>query len=338
MLTYIYRFCASQPDGVLFASNAGTPVVRKAFKLAMSELFADSQINREPRWPILSKLTGASLVLHAALLASLVYVPGLRDAFNIAALLANTRYSDRDYSKTEVGEDVQMLTLAGDKFRYPPGYFATEEQLRALATPTPAVPQMTFTPNRITTNTGPTPTPEPSPSLSPRRRLPPQLMRRWLLIPKPENRRPRKRLSRSSTRLPLRTMLSDQTRTISTHDPLKDWLARANALRDKGQLDLSSEVEITIAANLNTDCKLDDANVIQKTGDARLIDVAKDMVSAIGDSGMLSFLRDPRKVADPTKLSCDAMPLQVTIKLDQNDIAAKVETAGRYAGAGSADG
>jgi len=108
--------------------------------------------------------------------------------------------------------------------------------------------------------------------------------------------------------------------------PLKDWLARANALRDKGELDLSSEIEITIAASLNTDCKLTDPNVIQKTGDTRLIDVAKDMVSAIGDSGMLSFLRDPSKVTDPTKLSCDAMPLQVTIKLDQNSIAAKVET------------
>ena len=78
--------------------------------------------------------------------------------------------------------------------------------------------------------------------------------------------------------------------------PLKDWLARANALRDKGELDLNSEVEITIAAKLNPDCKLRDAVVLQKSGDARLTDVAKDMVSAIGDSGMLSFLRDPQKV------------------------------------------
>jgi hypothetical protein len=257
----------------------------------MSELFADSQINREPRWPILSKLTGASLVLHTALLASLVYVPGLRDAFNIAALVAQTGYSDRDYTKTEVGDEAQMLTLAGDKFHYPPGYFATEEQLRALAAPTPMVPQMTFTPSRIREIPTPTPTPEPVPSLSPEESA---------------------------------AVKTDPKVAAETKDA--ESKARANALRDKGQLDLSSEIEITIAANLDTDCKLSDPNVVQKTGDARLIDVAKDMVSAIGDSGMLSFLRDPRKVTDPTKLTCDAMPLQVTIKLDQSDIVAKVET------------
>ncbi|MGH9962029.1 MAG: hypothetical protein ACREBC_33690, partial [Pyrinomonadaceae bacterium] len=128
----------------------------------MSELFADSQIYREPRWPILSKLTGASLVLHAVLLASLVYVPGLRDAFNIAALLSNTDYVDRAYSKTEVG-DVQMLTLAHDRFRYPPGYFATEEQLQALAVPTPSIPRI-ITQNWAREIPSPTPTPEASPS------------------------------------------------------------------------------------------------------------------------------------------------------------------------------
>ena len=50
------------------------------------------------------------------------------------------------------------------------------------------------------------------------------------------------------------------------------------------------------------------------------------MVAAIGDSGMLSFLRDPKKVKDPKKLSCDPMPLQLTIKLDQAEITAQVET------------
>ena len=66
--------------------------------------------------------------------------------------------------------------------------------------------------------------------------------------------------------------------------------------------------------------------MVQKTGDARLIDVAKEMVGAIGDSGMLSFLRDPKKVKDPKVLTCDEMPLALTIKLDQAEISAKVET------------
>ena len=305
----------------------GTQVVRKALKLAMSELFADSQINREPRWPILSKLTGASLLLHLTLLATLLYVPGVRDAFNIAALLSNTSYTDRDYSKTEVGDDVNMLTLAHDRFRYPPGYFATEEQLQAMAQPSPSFPQMTFTPSQSGQMPSSTPTPEASPTASPE--------------PSPTATPDGKVVAEDSKTAAPKTpeeaeqelnKIAAENNVVRPSEneinvrPLKDWLARANALRDKGQLDLSSEIEITIAASLNTDCKLTDASVIQKSGDARLIDVAKDMVSAIGDSGMLSFLRDPRKVVDSTKLSCDAMPLQVTIKLDQNDIAAKVET------------
>ncbi|MCM3872994.1 MAG: hypothetical protein ND895_20115 [Pyrinomonadaceae bacterium] len=292
----------------------------------MSDLFADSQVNREPRWPILSMLTGASLVLHVALLASLVYVPGFRDAFNIAALLSNTEYTDREYSKTEVGDNAQILNLAGEKFRYPPGYFATEEQLRALALPTPSVPQLTFNQNRVSQIPAPTPTPEASPSLPPEDSPAGSAEAKVAETPKATDPNTPDETEQQLDKIAAENNVVRPSENEINIRPLKDWLARANALRDKGQLDLSSEIEITIAASLGTDCKLTDPSVVQKTGDARLIDVAKDMVSAIGDSGMLSFLRDPRKVTDTTKLNCDAMPLRVTIKLDQSDIAATVET------------
>lgn len=299
----------------------------------MSELFENSLVNREPRWPILLKLTTASLVLHAALLTSLLYVPGLREAFNIAGLLANTGYVDRPYTRTEVDEDVQLLTLAHDKFRYPPGYFATEEQLKALAVPTPSIPQMTFTQGPVTQTPAPTPTPEAwlslSPKASPATKTDVEVAANSKAedpkTPAADSKTPEETEEELNKIAAENNVVRPNENDINTR-PLKDWLSRANALRDKGQLDLSSEIEITIAASLNTDCKLTNPNVIQKTGDARLIDVAKDMVAAIGDSGMLSFLRDPSKVKDPTKLTCDEMPLQVTIKLDQNDIAAKVET------------
>ncbi|MDQ3665200.1 MAG: hypothetical protein M3410_01155 [Acidobacteriota bacterium] len=264
--------------------------------------------------------------MHAALLTSLLYVPGFRDAFNIAELLANTGYVDRAYTKTEVGEDVQVLALAPDKFRYPPGYFATEEQLRALAQPAPSVPQMIFTPNPVTEIPMPTPTPEASPSLSPEASPVATADAKLDANSNAGDPKTPEQAEQELNKIAAENnLLRPNENDINTR-PLKDWLARANALRDRGQLDLSSEIEITIAASLDTDCKLTNPNVIQKTGDARLIDVAKDMVSAIGDSGMLSFLRDPRKVTDSTKLTCDAMPLQVTIKLDQNDIAATVES------------
>ena len=292
----------------------------------MSELFENSQINREPRWPILLKLTAASVVLHTVLLASAVYVPGLREAFNIAGLLANTGYVDRAYSRTEVGDNAEIVTLARDRFRYPPGYFATEEQLRALAAPPPSAPQMTFSQNPVRQIPEPTPTPEASPSLSPEESPAATTDAKVADTSKAADPKTPEETEHELNKIAAENNVVRPSENDINTRPLKDWLSRANALRDKGQLDLSSEIEITIAASLNTDCKLTDPSVVQKTGDSRLIDVAKDMVAAIGDSGMLSFLRDPRKVTDPTKLSCDAMPLQVTIKLDQNDIAAKVET------------
>jgi len=260
------------------------------------------------------------------LLASLIYVPGLRDAFNIAELLANTGYVDRAYAKTEVGDDVQMLTLAPDKFRYPAGYFATKEQLQAVVLPAPSVPEMTFTPNRVRQIPTPIPTPVASPSISTKATpaaLPDAKVAADSKVADPKS--PEEAEQELNKIAAENNVVRPNENEINTR-PLKDWLARASDMRDKGQLDLSSEIEITIAASLGTDCKLTNPNVIQKRGDARLIDVANDMVSAIGDSGMLSFLRDPRKVTDPAKLSCNAMPLQVTIKLDQNDIAAKVES------------
>src|SRR5688500_9617149 len=125
----------------------------------MAELFSNIEINREPRWQILSKLALASLALHATLLASLIYVPAVRDTFNVAALLSDTGYVDKAYTKTAIGEEVQMLQLPPAKFRYPEGYFATETQLQLAQAiqATAAAPPMTVDHTQIST-----PTPRPT--------------------------------------------------------------------------------------------------------------------------------------------------------------------------------
>ena len=74
------------------------------------------------------------------MIASVLYVPGVRNAFNLASLIADTTFVDRDYVRTEIGDDVQLVELSSEKFRYPDGYFATEAQLlaaSAAASPTP---------------------------------------------------------------------------------------------------------------------------------------------------------------------------------------------------------
>ena len=93
----------------------------------MAELFEKFEVNRDPRWQVLSKLVGASLVLHLAFLWAVIYVPALRDTVNIAALIASTKFVDKDYQATQIADDVQIVQL--EKFRYPDGYFALEAQI-----------------------------------------------------------------------------------------------------------------------------------------------------------------------------------------------------------------
>jgi len=294
----------------------------------MAELFANSEINREPRWQILSKLAVGSLALHAALLASLIYVPAVRDTFNIAALLSDTGFVDRAYTKTEIGDDVQLLEMT-PKFHYPEGYFATETQLQLAqalqANPAPPPFPVDLRPQSTPV---PSPSPEPSPSPVASPAVSPEASPANTTA---ENTKPETPKTPEQAEAELNKIAEEHgvvrpnENEINTR-PLKDWLARADSMRNKGELDLTSAVEITIAAKLSPQCKLTDAVVVQKTGDARLTEVAKEMVGAIGDSGMLSFLRDPKKIKDPKVLTCDEMPLQLTIKLDQNEINAKVET------------
>ncbi|MDQ3472235.1 MAG: hypothetical protein M3447_00715 [Acidobacteriota bacterium] len=297
----------------------------------MAELFSNIEINREPRWHILSKLALASLAFHATVLASLIYVPAVRDTFNVAALFSDTGYVDKAYTRTEIGEEVQMLQLPPAKFRYPEGYFATETQLQlaqAIQATAPA-PPVTVDLRQISTPS-PSPTPEASPSVA-ADASPVASPAASPTVKTADNSKSETPKTPEEAEAELNKIAAENSvvrpseNEINTR-PLKDWLARADSMRNKGELDLTAAVEITIAAKLSPECKLIDAIVVQKTGDARLVDVAKEMVGAIGDSGMLSFLRDPKKVRDPKVLSCDAMPLQLTIKLDQTDISARVET------------
>jgi hypothetical protein len=291
----------------------------------MSELFQNFEVNRDARWPIISKLIVLSLVLHTSAVGAVLYVPGVRDSVNIAALLARTSYVDKDYRRTHIGDEVQVLELA-DKFRYPDGYFATEVPQEAPPVnlfPASVVAQAQPPVAAETPSPSPSPTPESSPLASPSTSPSSEAaVAENTEEQKKDDEKVEKQLNEIADE---NSVVRPSENEVNTR-PLKDWLARANELKVKGQLDLNSQIEIKIEANLTKDCKLQDAKVIQKAGDVRLLEVAKDMVAAIGDSGMLSFLRDPKKITEPTELRCDEFPLQLTIRLDQNEIAALVES------------
>src|SRR5262245_58511537 len=132
----------------------------------MADLFANFEVNREPKWPLLLKLATGSLLIHVLMVATVVYVPAFRDALNIASLIAGTRFVDKDYTATKIGDEVQLLELANGKFQYPEGYFAMDLKHGSELSSGASDP---FAPKIISQaqNEKPLPSPSPSPSASP---------------------------------------------------------------------------------------------------------------------------------------------------------------------------
>lgn len=293
----------------------------------MSELFSSFEVNRESRWQTLLGLIGGSIILHLALAATAIYVPGLRDALNIAALAGRADYVDRAYKKTLIGEEIQMVEV-GPKFRYPDGYFATDLP-NGVATPTPDP----FAPKIIATFTPPKPGIAPSPSPSPIPALPTPVPGGSAVAGASPGPVAPEKSPNSKTDPTAEQKEADDDEVLGLSEteinkrPLKDWLARTNALKEKGMIDLDAVLEMTIDARLNADCKLEDAKVVQKSGDPEMVDLAKELAAAIGDSRMLLFLRDPDKVQkDKKSLRCDPMPLRFSVMMDQTDFNATVQT------------
>src|SRR5690242_10872416 len=116
----------------------------------MREIFESFEVNASPFWPILGKLAGVSVAFHAVVIASIIFVPPVRDAVNVAALFShNGGFVDRAYVATSITDEAQMISLPTDKFRYPDGYWYAENGL-----PIPSEPMVVPTPAPI-----PTPTP-----------------------------------------------------------------------------------------------------------------------------------------------------------------------------------
>src|SRR6267378_4873588 len=99
----------------------------------MAEIFANIEVNRDPRWRVLLGLIVASLMLHMIGLVSVIYVPALRDAFNIASLIAQTSVVDKPYARTKIGDEVDVVQLSTEKFHYPDGYFSLEVPSETIA-------------------------------------------------------------------------------------------------------------------------------------------------------------------------------------------------------------
>jgi hypothetical protein len=289
----------------------------------MTELFENFEVNRKPRWKVLAQLVAASLVLHLALLWLTIYVPSVRDTLNIAALIANTKFVEKDYEATKIADDVQLVQL-NQKFRYPDGYFTPDGKTAAEFPPQPTLDP--FAPRIISQaqpqrnvqpEVAPSPTPEPSvsptaspaPSVSPSAAVAQASPSTSPLTPEEAQKQLEKTAEQNNVPLPDENQINKKV--------LKDFAAYANDLKNQGKLNLDKPFEIVIEAELDEQGKLKNPRFTKKEGDENLVDVFSKMIAALNDSGFLTYLQPISKDNPGAKVT-------ITVKQGEQEVLASV--------------
>ncbi|HKV36618.1 MAG TPA: hypothetical protein VJP89_19915 [Pyrinomonadaceae bacterium] len=294
----------------------------------MTELFENFEVNRASRAAVLLKLVGASLVLHLALVWLVTYVPAFRDTLNIAALIASTKFVEKDYVGTEIGDDVQLVQLSNEKFRYPDGYFALEAQIDGkLPAQTAAAAADPFAPKIISQWNPKTPDPEASPSPSaeasaspagsPSASVSPSAVAQASPSASPSpplnaedaQKKLEETAAQNSVALPDENQINKKA--------LKDFAAYVNNLKNQGKLDLNKPFEVVIEAELDEKGKLQNPRFTKKVGDENLVDLFGRMVAALNDSGFLIYLQPISKDNPGAKVI-------ITVKQGENEVLASV--------------
>lgn len=309
------------------ASKEGTYACVGAFYDQMKELFADFEVNRDSRWAVVLRLIGGSLALHALVVASVFYIPGLRDAFSLAILLSDTSFVDRAYQRTEIGDDVQLVELTPHElFRYPEGYWAMDAQpgLAPTTSPSPGVivpPASTDTPFFVDPAPSPVAEVSPSPLASPSAVANASpVVAGPSVSPSPSpvaknadeaQKELEKTAAENNLTLPKEGEINKKA--------LKDFAAYANDLKNQGKLDLNKPFEIVIEAELDEHGKLKNAKFTKKEGDPNLVDLFGRMVAALNDSGFLVYLKPIDKDNPGTKVV-------FTVKQGESEVLASVES------------
>jgi hypothetical protein len=327
VLTYTFQILARFATDWAGGASKRNPGLNKDVSIRkMAELFADFEVGDELRWPIILRLLGGSLVAHLLAIACLMYVPAFRDAFNLASLIADTNFIDKPYARTDIGDDVQIVELTGEKFHYPDGYFAPETQAAfppvapaqaqlisqaqpiKVSTPEPSFlpspsPALTASPSPVTSPSPPSVAKgAPSPAVSPGDAK---------LTPEEAQKELEKTAAKNNIDLPKENEINKKA--------LKDFAIYANDLKNKGQLDLNKPFEIVIEAELDKDGKLKDPKFTKKEGDQNLVDLFGRMVAALNDSGFLVYLKPIDKDNPGTKVV-------FTIKQGETEVLASVES------------
>ena len=288
------------------------------------ELFERFEVNRDPRWQVVTKLLVASLVLHLAFVWAVIYIPVFRDTLNIASLIANTKFVDKDYEATQIRDDVQLVQIS-DKFHYPEGYFTFEQQLASGQIPGQTAVADPFAPKIISqwskeskvdpeasaspspaASASPAASPSASPSASAIAQASPSASP---LTPEQAQKELEKTAEQNNVTLPDENEINKKV--------LKDFATYANDLKNQGKLNFEQPFEIVITAKLDEKGKLKNWDFQKKAGDENLVALFSRLVAALNDSGFLTYLQ-------PISKDNPDATVVITVKQGEKEVLASV--------------
>lgn len=277
-------------------------------------LFDDFEVNRQPFWPRIGKLLAGSAIFHSVLIACAVFIPPVRDALSIAAMFSGAGFVDRPYSKTHISDDAELIAMTGERFRYPDGYWALDQ---GMAMPTPTPLRFATTPPRVTP---PPPSPVPTPlPVTPTPEVIASASPQSSPAANEEDQKVQETLDRAAAENGVKRPKEINTR------PFKDLIIKARLMKERGELNLSGQIELSVEGDRDPDGKLRNVTVTDKRGDETLESVAKEFIAALSDSGVLDFLEGTRHLRLTAKIDDKNVEVMAATEVESEDRARQME-------------
>lgn len=288
----------------------------------MSQLFERFEINRAPRWPLMSRLVALSVVVHGLFLVGVVYVPTLRSLLYVASAVSGIKFVSEDYDPTLIGQRATIVKLEPhEPLFYPPDYFGAPEvaetttldplMVQQVAPPPAPVyrPRRQRIP-RAETTPAPTPTPEEVAQATP--------------TPSPST-EDEKRAEAEMERIARENGIARPPGNINTK-PFEDIAIKGKELFDKGQLNFNSAIDVTATGELNEDGTLKPETVKLEwatASDQNTADLAQQLITAMSQSKVLVVLKGAKQVRISLKLDQQTVKIAVLSELPTEEEAMK---------------
>jgi hypothetical protein len=285
----------------------------------MAELFQSYEARQRTRTGrrVLAWLA-ASIALHLSFVVTVVYVPALQSALQIASIFNGMEYGDEDYERTTLDGAAVTYVRTSDFFQYPAGYFSKIKPTDLSGATVQTTPTVKPTP-------APTPRPTPSPVATP---LPsPSATPAPAASPSPAGgaTETTAKVDEEAKPEPSPESVQDTLKALPKINsrPFTDFIRRTKTLVDEGKFELNV-LQVSVEADVTADGRLTNFKGWQfNPNSPQHQKLAREFVAMISDSRGFSYLQGATHVKISGRLDSSTVSARVTAAADSAELAAR---------------